>query len=171
METKKVIFSTEQVAKNFQLWEFFIASNPNHEFNIPVPLIEAAQIIRDWVGFQTKIQSTSRPNDPPFGQHRFDKAIDLVTPYVIHGATAPKTPEQIFAAFKTECLNYIAGKGSSLIESLRKIGINGLGVECNCIHLDIRPDNPYNRKDAYGSYCVFEFKMDMNGKILINRAL
>ena len=174
MDKKAVLFNTEQVTKNFQLYEFFIASRPQHTFIFPVALMQAAQIIRDWVGFETDVTSTSRPADP-FGYHRYDAALDLCTPYVIHGVKPSKTPEQILEAFKTECMNYINGKGSQLIDKLRKAGVNGFGVECGCIHMDVRPDHPLNRKDSYGTYCVFEFKCHYNKKgemiIDINRAL
>lgn len=170
MEKIYIDFKNEQLTKNFNMYEFYVAANPDHAFVFPKPLIEAAQIIRDWTGFQTNVTSTSRPSDT-FGFHRVDCALDLCTPYSIHGAAPPQSPGQVLAAFKIECLNYIAGAGSELIESLRKVGVKGFGVECGCIHLDIRPDNPYNRKDAYGTYCVFEFKMDKFGNILINRTL
>ena len=174
METIIIDFKNTQLEKNFSEYEFYVAAKPNHVFKFPKALVHAAQIVRDWVGFQTNVTSTSRPADT-FGYHRYDSAIDLCAPYTIHGGASPKSPEQVLADFKNECLNYIAGNGSALIESLRKIGVNGFGVECGCIHLDIRPDSPYNRKDAYGTYCVFEFKChyDASAKMIIdiNRAL
>lgn len=155
--------------KNFDSYEFYIAANPDHEWDCPVALILAAQIIRNWVGFSVHATSTSRPNDT-FGFHRTDQAIDLLSASVIHGDLPPKTPAHILADFKEECLSYISGTGSELIENLRKVGITGFGIEQVCIHLDCR-DNTFNHKDIYGQYMVFEYKQDAAGKILINRGV
>ncbi|MEI6887524.1 MAG: hypothetical protein WCK31_04795 [bacterium] len=172
MEKVKITAEHKQLlpsVENFDSYEFYIAANPDHEFDCPVALIVAAQIIRNWVGFSVSITSTSRPHDT-FGFHRTDEAIDLLSASTIHGEPPPKEPAEVLEEFKEECLSYISGTGSKLIEDLRKAGVTGFGVEQVCIHLDCRT-NSFGRRDAYGQYMVFEYKQDKNGKILVNKAL
>lgn len=167
MKTTHISFRNEQITPNFNIYEFYVAANPDQEFDIHTVLIVAAQLIRDWVGFACTVTSTYRPNDT-FGFHRYGKAIDIISNVQIHGKPAVKTPAEILLSFKQECLKYINDEDSILIEDLRKIGITGFGVEANCIHLDCR-DNIFNHSDKYGGYEVFEFRHHyFNGKMIID---
>jgi hypothetical protein len=172
MERINISFSNQKLSENFSMAEFYLAANPDQEFSMAKPLVDAAQIIRDWVGFQTKVTSTFRPNDS-FGFHKTGDAIDLCTPYAIHGGKPPKYPEDVISAFKVECMNYINGFGSKLISNLRKTGVTCFGIECNCIHLDCGKRNN-KRFDVYGGYTIFIFRCHyVNGKMIIdeNRAI
>lgn len=139
-----------EVSNNFLMSEFW----KGQDFVLPDPLIQAAQILRDYIGKPLTITSTYRPNDT-FGFHRYGEAIDLI-------------PGQDM--FRLEVIKWIDTHQSELIYKLREVGITGLGVEAACIHLDVRKDHCH-RQDQFGWYAPFEYKQDATGKILINKGL
>ena len=132
MEKVHINLSHDQLSTNFQKQEFYIAANPHQEWDCEQALIDAAQIIHDWIGFATSCNSTYRPNDT-FGFHMTAEAIDLLSLAMIHGLPSPKTQSEILIEFKQECINYRDGKGSKLIEDLRKVGITGFGCACRLL--------------------------------------
>ena len=48
-------------------------------------------------------------------------------------------------------------KKSQLIKDLRSVGVQGLGLEPTCIHLDWRNDTNCADTDEFGKYIVFEW--------------
>jgi hypothetical protein len=175
--TTLIRFDKTQLTPDFQSWEFYLAANPDQEFEIPNALILGSQVLREWVGFQVTISSTKRTKDP-WGPHLEGKACDYITYDYIHGKPAPKKFSEILKEFRIECLNYIHGKGSELIDKLRSVGIDGFGIEPNCIHFDCNY-KVGGRKDKYGNYRMFIFKChyekDKQGNTIMvvdeNRAL
>jgi hypothetical protein len=155
----KVIF----FANNFMLNEFW----KGEDFDMPDALIKAAQVIRNWHNGRVTVTSTLRKKDT-FGQHRYGKAIDLV-------ATKKEAKLAFIDLFYFETMSWINGNGSTLIDSLRKVGITGMGPENTCVHLDCRNTNKCNRMDQYGKYIAFIYRqhIDEFGNLIIdeNRAI
>ena len=171
-ETIHITDTNQQLTTNFQSWEFYKAAHPPQEFECPLPLVMAAQILRDWLGFPVIVSSTYRPNDPYGKGSSHDKgvAIDFYTRAMIHGDYAPLSPSQVIEKYNQEVLNYLAGKGSKIIENLREAGIDGFGIEGGCIHMDCfgyGAGKRINHVDKYGNYSAFEWRQ--GGKI--NRSL
>jgi len=161
MELVRISNRSEKITANFNVLEFWRKSKPQVEYDFPKCFFGAGQILHDY--YHCTVDVTCAKSDTyNFGYHRLGRATDYLP-------TERRT--EILADFKNECLNWINGKGSKLIESLRSIGINGFGIEGNCIHLDNRESNT-SRVDKYGKYIVFEFKFAPDGKtFLINKSL
>lgn len=158
METIRIINSLEHVTENFTMAEFW---KPKYgggiDFDIPVCLVKAAQILRDSFKCPVLITSTIRPSDT-FGYHVNGHAVDFVP---------QGHPVEQIAEFEHECRAYIAGEGSAMIEALRAAGVNGFGLEAsNCIHLDSRPEKNCTRKDKYGKYIVFSWNKQTGSQVL-----
>jgi hypothetical protein len=157
MNTIKIINLKEEIKPgyNFKISEFYFGL----EFDIPECLVDAMQILRNWFNVEWKITSTIRKTDT-FGFHKTGNAIDSI----------PENKDiSIINEFSKQCHNYQQNKENTLIEELRKVGINGFGIENNCIHLDFRPIKNCNDTDKYGNYCVFMWEKDgtPNGKSTI----
>jgi|WetSurMetagenome_2_1015567.scaffolds.fasta_scaffold74357_2 hypothetical protein len=155
MKTIKIIDSQALIKKggHFSYYEFF---KPTHfggvEFDMLECLYESQEIYRDFYKLPWEITCVFR-NDIHWGFHPLKLAVDSVP--ISHNARP-----NVLEVFKQECLKYQKNKSSELIKSLRKIGIKGFGIENNCIHSDIRPDDHCASKDEYGKYCVFTWYPD-----------
>ena len=153
METIHIIDSKEPITKgySFTFHEFF---KPTYgggiEFDIPVPLVDAMQWLRNYFNMKWLITSTIRPNDK-FGFHVTGYAIDSI-PLELNKRL------DVLNQYKQECLQYQETGKSELIENLREKGVNGFMIEGqNCIHLDVRDENNPHlvaSKDKYGKYIV-----------------
>lgn len=149
--------SKENVTQHFKMFEFWDVRYGGHiDFDCPDQLINGMQALRDFFGMM-KITSTIRPKDK-FGYHVSGNAVDSI-PLVNTMAN--------IARFETECRNYIAGKGSVLIEAMRKAGVEGFGIEYgNCIHIDYRGGKNCSRTDKYGRYIIFTWDRVNGSKVL-----
>ena len=161
MKYIEITNSDEQLRPHFKMSEFWNSKFSRHsDFNIPECLVDAQEIMRSFFNCPIIITSCSRPDDK-FGFHRYlneTGAIDSV----------PSKSEYI-ATFRDECMKYQDGRGSTLIENLRKIGVEGFGIESgNCIHLDFRNGTVCLDKDKYGTYTVFSWDKT-NGSRVFSR--
>jgi len=151
------------LAPNFVLREFW----KGEDFEMPDALIQAAQVIRYWHNGRVTVTSTLRKKDT-FGLHRYGKAIDLV-------ATNNNAKLAMIDLFYFEVMSWVNGKGSELVENLRRLGVTGFGLENTCIHIDCRDADKCNRNDNYGSYLAFIYRqhIDEFGTLIIdeNRAI
>jgi hypothetical protein len=137
--------------------EFWVVKYGGHvDFDCPDELINGMQKLRDFFGAM-KITSTIRPRDK-FGYHRTGNAIDSIP---------LKNTLANIKQFETECRNYINGKGSVLIESMREVGVQGFGIESgNCIHIDFRNGKNCSRSDKYGRFIIFTWDK-INGSVVL----
>lgn len=142
---------------DFSPYEFFKVSRGG-EFDLPDALIMAQQWLRNYFQQAWSITSTYRPDDT-FGFHRYGCAVDSVP-------LAASNRHICLDHFKEECINYVNGNESELISNLRKIGVNGFGVEGTCIHLDIRPEKDCAYKDNKGSYIVFTYSPEKGSGVI-----
>jgi hypothetical protein len=157
METIRIINgSKDKLSENLTMQEVWNSTNPKKEWNCPVALIKAFQIYRDWIGAPVICSSTCR-NPDPYGRgsaHEEEDAIDMYSRVV-----------DMITPYNTELINYTEGRGSELIEKLRAVGIDGFGIEKNCIHNET---NAYGERhgrggrkgqflhtDKYGTYTCF----------------
>ena len=161
MDKLHIINSNQEVATNFLMDEFWLASrNPQQDFDTPSIFPQAAQILRDWSNGALRITSTLRTDDPPGYPHSLGLAFDTIS---------LKDNTAYLANFKQECDNYINGKGSTLISNLRAIGVDGFGIEEFCVHIDAGFIEG-NRSDEYGKYRIFVFTYHIeNGKMVVDQ--
>lgn len=161
----RITNSQEQASDNFKICEYWKGT----DFDISDAVIKAGQIHRDFFGIPIMVTNTY-PDYQSFGYHRLMKAGDF-------DAEDPSKRQWMITRYNQELMNYISGKGSDLITELRKAGINGFGIENNCIHNDSRPqglDPVYgtstNRTDEFGGYTCFKFAChyDENNKMVVD---
>lgn len=146
------------LAKSYKIRELWKGT----DFELDDPIILGGQILRDYTGRPMDCTNTF-PDGQLFGFHRLKKAGDFCSTY---------QDERIpfIRNYNNELLRYYRGQGSSLIESLRKIGINGLGKEKVTVHIDSRPQSVCNLTDKYGKFLIFIFSChyDKQGKLIID---
>ena len=151
----RITNSKEQLTANFVMAEFWAVKYGGHvDFDCPDELINGMQKLRDFFGVM-KITSTIRPVSKS-GYHINGNAVDSI-PLINTVAN--------IALFRKECLSYINGKGSMLIESMRSVGVQGFGIESGCIHIDYRGGKNCNRSDKYGRFIVFEWDKNNGSKV------
>jgi hypothetical protein len=164
METIHITNSKEKVSDHFTMYEYwkpFFGSKG--DFHTPKALINGIEFLRVWFDFPMIITSVYRPSGKLYDVHSDGLAADV-------NPIDSKLKVQMLDTFKTECLNYINQKGSTLIDGLRNIGITGFGIEGKCIHLDCR-NYKMNRADAYGQYQIFQYEVDKDGIVIVNKSL
>ena len=165
MNTIRIIASQEAIKPgyNFTFYEFWKPTLTKNavDFDCPECLVDGMQVLRDWYN---EFWETTPETQEPW------EITSFIRPYTnqgfhFNGHAGDSLPEnekrQIEAInqFKTECLDYQSGKGSTLIEKLRQKGVNGFGIEVGrCIHLDFRPNEHCHSTDQYGNYCVFSWE-------------
>ena len=141
---------TVQLSKNLTMQEVWNSTNPQQEWGCPQALIDAFQIIRDWIDKPLICSSTYR-NPDRYGRgssHEEGNAIDMYSKVV-----------DVVTLYNLEVENYVAGRGSELIDKLRSVGIDGFGIEKHCIHLEtggygVRKGRKIHT-DKYGKYTGF----------------
>jgi len=151
METIKIINSSDYASEHFRFSEWFATSlSPTRkEFECPKCLIQSAEILRAFFNENWLITSAYRPNDT-FGFHRTGNAFDSV-PFT------PFNRIRIINKFHDECIKYQQDETSQLIRDLRSVGVQGIGVEPTCVHLDYRNNENCVDTDKYGKYIVFRW--------------
>jgi hypothetical protein len=133
------------LAKDYKIKEFW----KGIDFELPDPIILGAQVLRDYTKRPMDCTNTY-PDGQKFGYHRLKMAGDFCPSY-----QDEKLP--FIRNYNIELLRYYRGEGSLLIESLRKVGINGFGKEKVTVHIDSRPQSVCNLTDKYGQFLIFIF--------------
>jgi hypothetical protein len=162
METIRIVNgSKDKLSENLTMQEVYNSTDPDQEWDCPVALIKAFQIIRDWIGKPLICSSTYRHPDKygTWSAHDKGLAIDMYSKAI-----------DVISLYNAEITKYLKGEKSELIENLRQAGIDGFGIEGGCIHLDCGGYGIGKRithTDAWGQWTAFEWRN--GGKI--NRAL
>ena len=149
MKTTHISNQRTKVSRDFAMSEFYFGANPLQEWDCPQPLIDAAQVIRDWIGVPLIVSSTYR-NPDKYGRgsaHEKGLAVDMYSKQV-----------DVVSKYNDEITSYLNGTGSRLIEDLRAVGIDGFGIEGGCIHLDCGGyglTRRYVNIDKYGKWSCF----------------
>lgn len=164
MGTIHILFNNDYVISekdtpNFKMHEFYTTASPDQEWDCPIALIDAVQVIRTWMGWPIIITSTFRQYDT-WGPHKDRLAIDFILKHGSQEHPAPISNSEMLVLFRKEVLNYRDGIGSIIVDKLRQVGITGFGLEPACIHLDCGNygfNKRINHKDQYGIYTIFEW--------------
>lgn len=154
----------DNLTKNLSMQEVWNSTNPRQEWDCPVALINAFQILRDWINDKLICSSTYR-NPDAYGRgsaHEAGLAIDCYSKVV-----------DIVSIYNFELTDYLAGNGSALIEKLREAGIDGFGREKNCIHIETGGYGVQHKRklhtDKWGTFTAFIWtgfgKNDINKSI------
>jgi hypothetical protein len=154
---------TSNVSPNFTANELFSKSfDAPKEHYLNDNLITAAQLIRGWFKVPVQINSsfrTPKHNASVGGgktsQHLKGNALDL---------SFPGNPQIL------ELYNKEIEKRGNLFKAMRSVGINGLGLYDNFLHIDTRPRGG-KQKDSSGSYAFWDKrikKKNLNPTDIVN---
>lgn len=139
-----------KITKNFDISEFFSDSPSVTEHYLDDKLIEAVQIIRDYVGVAWRITSTYRTKKANEAAGGKDNS------YHLRGMAVDSQPwyQSDFNTYMPIIVDDINKRGP-LFQSLRRAGINGFGLYDNFIHIDTREANS-KHEDGYGRFAIWD---------------